>query len=144
MTKKTLAYKGAVSINQSDTNGHMNVMHYINKYELAAMNMFTDVGYTRLYAKENNLGIIILEQQIKYYKELFEDDTIYIESHISSLARKVVQITHELYNGDTKELSGTAVITYAFLNKEIRKTVLIPDSIKNKLEDLLMPQKVEK
>lgn len=138
MQKKLLSYKGAVSINQSDTNGHMNVMHYINKYELAAMNVFTEVGYTRKYAQANNMGIIILEQQINYFKELFEDDTLYVESYVSKLTAKVITLTHELYNGDTGELSGTATIVYALLDKALRKTVLIPEPIKNKLDELII------
>lgn len=142
MQKKILSYRGAVSINQSDTNGHMNVMHYINKYELAAMNVFTEVGYTRTYAKERNLGIIILEQNVKYYKELFEDDTLYIESSVSHLTPKVITLTHQLYNGDTNELSGTSTIVYALLDKAIRKTVLIPEPMKTQLEELLIQTQI--
>ena len=41
LTFERLTYKGAVLTNECDSNKHMNVMYYINKFELAEMKIVT-------------------------------------------------------------------------------------------------------
>ena len=78
--KKILTYKGAVMTWECDSNQHMNVMYYINKFENAGRNFGLNLGLQKLMSKE--VGSVVVEQNIKYIKEVFEDDLLLSLIHI--------------------------------------------------------------
>ena len=132
---KLLTYRGAVLTWECDSNGHLNVMYYINRYELAGRNLIPKIGCVKSYMQSNNYGIAVIEQHIRYLQEVFEDDLLYIESSIKGHSRKVMTFFHELKNGTTDELVGTCEIKLVILDKIARKAVIIPDHIQKKLEE---------
>ena len=79
--KKVLTYKGAVMTWECDSNRHMNVMYYINKFEHAGRNFDIELGLFKDGLSEEK-GIVVLEQNIKYLKEVFEDDLLDTEGKI--------------------------------------------------------------
>ncbi len=135
-----LTYRGAVSSWECDSNGHMNVMYYVNKYELAGRNLFVELGLTKPYMTEHNYGVAVVEQYIKYLKEVFEDDVLYIESEIEGCTEKVVTFYHELKNGTTRETVGTATLKLVIFDKYRRKAVKLPYQIMNKIIELMAEQ----
>ena len=59
--KPTLTYKGAVMTWECDSNGHMNVMYYINKYENAGRNFDLDLGLAKLLQdQKETVGIVVV------------------------------------------------------------------------------------
>ena len=61
-----LTYKGAVMSWEWDSNGHMNVMYYINKYENAGRNFDLDHGFTTLLSEEKEtVGMVVVEHNIQ-------------------------------------------------------------------------------
>ncbi len=130
---KLLTYRGAVTTQECDSNGHMNVMFYINKYELAGRNLFAQIGLTKPFLQENNYGIAVLEQQIHYLQEVFEDDILYMESQVSEVTRKVITAFHELKDGLTHKTVGTASIKAVIFDKNERKAILLPEKLKKKI-----------
>ena len=135
--KKVLTYKGAVATWECDSNQHMNVMYYMNKYELAGRNMSMEIGVTKQLMQAHNLGIVVLEQVIKYKQEVFEDDILYIESTVEGFTDKVMTFHHVLKNGITHEIIGSMIAKTIFLDKSKRKSILIPEIIKSRLEKFL-------
>jgi len=131
--KKVLTYKGAVATWECDSNGHMNVMYYINKYELAGRNFFIEAGITKQFMKDHNLGIAVVEQVVKYQKEVFEDDILYIESTVEELSNKVMTFFHVLKDGATHEISGSMIAKTVLFDKTKRKAIPVPEAIKDKL-----------
>lgn len=130
--KKVLTYKGAVMTWECDSNRHMNVMYYINKFEHAGHNTNPELGLQEYSTEE--LGIVVLEQVINYHKELFEDDIIYIESSLLDIRNKAFTILHEMYNGQTQELSATMKVVCVLFDKVNRRALPFPS---DKREDLL-------
>lgn len=135
--KKVLTYKGAVATWECDSNGHMNVMYYINKYELAGRNFFIESGITKKFMQAHNLGIAVVEQVVKYQKEVFEDDILYIESTVTALDNKVMTFFHVLKDGATHEVSGSMIAKTVLFDKTKRKAIPVPENIKNKLAEFL-------
>lgn len=126
--KKFLTYKGAVMTWECDSNGHMNVMYYMNKFENAGRNLSLEMGVSKLMSEE--IGFVVLEQNIKYIKEVFEDDLLYMESSLVSFSNKAFTMRHEMYNGLTKELVSTMDVVGVLFDKINRKAIAIPaDSI---------------
>ena len=110
---------------ECDSNGHMNVMYYINKFEMAGRNFSLEMGLTELGEKED-LGIVVLEQTIKYFKEVFEDDLLYVESSLLDVGNKAFTVLHEMYNGKTKELVTNMKIALVLFDKVNRKALPFP------------------
>ncbi len=123
--KKELTYKGAVMTWECDSNGHMNVMYYVNKFELAGRNTNVALGLTDVVGK-NNIGVVVVEQQIKYLREVFEDDLLYIESTLLEIRNKAFTILHEMYNTKSKELVSTMKVVIVLFDQVDRKALPFP------------------
>ncbi len=130
--KKALTYKGAVMTWECDSNQHMNVMYYVNKFEVAGRNTNVELGLTDLVGK-NNVGIVVVEQQINYLREVFADDLLYIESTLVHVGNKAFTILHEMYNTNSKELVSTMKVVIVLFDQIERKALPFPKDKKNAL-----------
>lgn len=130
--KKKLTYKGAVMTWECDSNRHMNVMYYINKFEHAGRHFDIDLGLFTEGASEE-IGIVVLEQQIRYLQEVFEDDLLYIESSLLEVGNKAFTVFHEMYNSRTKTLVSTMKVVLVLFDKLERKALPFPAERKAKL-----------
>ncbi len=121
---------------ECDSNRHMNVMHYMNKYENAGHSFNIDLGIAKmLHDKQETLGLVVAEQKIRYMKEAFEDDVLYIMSELIGVGNKSIKIQHHLYKALTDEHIGTMELVAVLFDKVGRKGVAIPDQIKKMLHD---------
>ena len=129
-----LTYKGAVMTWECDSNGHMNVMYYINKYENAGRNFDLDLGLTTLLSEEKEtVGMVVVEQKIQYLKEAFEDDLLYVMSELNAVGNKSITMTHKMYNGHTKEHIGTMNLVCVLFDKVNRVGLVLTPELKEKL-----------
>lgn len=135
---KICTYKGAVQTFECDSNRHMNVMYYINKFELGGRNMSMELGLNKSFLEPAHLGIAVVEQQILYKREVFEDDIIHVYSHPLEYSNKVFSVFHEMYNIEHNQLSATMLAKLVIFNMETRKAIPIPDQIRNRIEELKM------
>jgi len=109
---------------ECDSNGHMNVMYYINKFENAGRNLSLEMGVSKIMSKE--IGFVVVEQTIKYLREVFEDDLLFVESSLVNFSNKAMVMRHEMFNGITKELVSTMDVVGVLFNKTNRKAIPIP------------------
>ena len=129
-----LTYKGAVMTWECDSNGHMNVMYYINKYENAGRNFDLDLGLTSLLQEQKEtVGMVVVEQKIQYLKEAFEDDLLYVMSELNAVGNKSITMTHKMYNGHTKEHIGTMNLVCVLFDKVNRVGLVLTPELKEKL-----------
>jgi len=120
---------------ECDSNGHMNVMYYINKFENGGRSFSHEMGIFELMNEE--IGFVVLEQNIKYHQEVFQDDLLYIESHLLSFSNKAFTIRHEMYNDVSKKLISTMDAVGVLFDKKNRKAIPIPEDKKAFLNTLL-------
>lgn len=118
---------------ECDSNHHMNVMYYINKFENAGRNFNLELGLAEPMNADPNMGMVVIEQTIKYIKEVFEDDLIYIESELIDIGNKAFTINHDMYNGLTRELVSNMRLVGVLFDKKARKAMAFPTDIKEKL-----------
>ena len=133
--KKFLTYKGAVMTWECDSNGHMNVMYYINKFVNAGRNLSLEMGTSQMMSKE--IGFVVVEQTIKYLKEVFEDDLLYVESSLVSFSNKALIMRHEMYNGLTKEIVSSMDVVGVLFDKLNRKAIPIPEERRGALQKMI-------
>ena len=129
MNKSILTYKGAVQTWECDSNRHMNVMYYINKFELAGRNCGNEFGLKREFLESNNLGVAVVEQNIQYKKEVFEDDLIYVLSRAKGYSEKVMNFEHTMYDSESDQLSAVMDIKLVLFDMKLRKAVKLPDHL---------------
>lgn len=134
--KKILTYKGAVMTWECDSNRHMNVMYYINKFEHGGRNFGMEMGLWEL-EQEENVGVVVLEQQIKYLREVFEDNLLYIESSLLAVGNKTFTVLHEMYRNPQKELVCTMKIVLVMFDKLHRKSLPLPKEKRDALLEAL-------
>lgn len=129
---KQLTYRGAVMTWECDSNHHMNVMYYINKFEHAGRNfdLFLDLFKP---AEADKVGIVVLEQTIKYLNEALEDDLLYIESELVDVGNKTITCFHEMKNARSNELVASMRIVLVLFDKRTRKSMPLPSERKKAL-----------
>lgn len=130
--KKILTYKGAVMTWETDSNRHMNVMYYVNKFEHAGRNFNLDLGLQEI-REHGKVGIVVLEQKLNYHREVFEDDLLYVESSLVDIGNKAYTLFHEMYNGTTKELVSTMRVVLTLFDQVDRKAIVFPIALKERL-----------
>lgn len=124
--KKILTYKGAVMTWECDSNHHMNVMYYINKFEHAGRAFGLEMSLTELGRGKEDTGIVVIEQTIKYLREVFEDDLLYVESSLVDIGNKAFTVLHEMYDARTKKIVSTMKVALVLFDKKERKALPFP------------------
>ncbi len=127
-------YRGTVYPNQIDHMGHMNVQHYVAKFDEATWNLFTALGITSNYMKEKNRGMVAVEQKINYKAEVLAGDCIYIKSKVLEIGNKSIKFKHFMYNSETDIELATCELVGVHINTKTRKSFPLPDKIKNNIK----------
>lgn len=129
-------YKGAVMTWECDSNRHMNVMYYINKFEHAGRNLSLEFGLGKTYMQEKKIGIAVVEQNILYKREVFEDDLIHIYSNPIEYTDKVFTVFHEMIQANTNTLAATMQVKLVSFDLVQRKAISLPEVFKTNFDRL--------
>lgn len=130
-------YRGAVYPNQIDHMGHMNVQWYTAKFDEATWHLFSAVGITNHYIKDNQRGMAALEQITKYKSEITAGELLVIKSSILEVKDKTLRFLHVMYNAETEEEVASSELLAVHLDREKRKSCIFPQHIKAKCETLM-------
>ncbi len=109
-----------------DQMGHMNVQHYVGKFDEGTWNFFAELGLGRAYLAENKVGMAAVQQNVTYRRELIAGDRIEVRSGVLEIKSKTVRFVHEMRNRDTGEIAAYAEITGVFLDLETRRSHPFP------------------
>lgn len=132
-----LTYKGAVLPWHCDEMGHMNVMWYVGKFDEATRHLFSEIGITSAFMRDNNRGMAAVEQTIQYKRELLAGDIVSVHSVLLEMKDRVVRFAHEMRKADTDELAATTTLTAVHLDKIARRACAFPQDIRAKAAALL-------
>jgi acyl-CoA thioester hydrolase len=127
---QTLTYKGAVHRWHCDHMDHMNVMWYTAKFDEATWNLFTELGITPGYMREQHRGMAGVQQNTTYKEELFAGDVVEIHSEVLEVREKVIRFRHEMKNIEKGILAATTEITAVHLDRQTRKSCPFPATIR--------------
>lgn len=130
--KKILTYKGAAMSWECDSNNHLNVMYYVNKFEQGGRNFMLEMGLTEV-SENKNIGVVVLEQKINYFKEVVEDDLLFIESSLLDVGNKAFTILHEMYCSNSQELVCTMKAVKVLFDRVSRSALPFPSDKRAKL-----------
>ncbi len=128
-------YRGVVYPNQLDHMGHMNVQWYTSKFDEGTWHLFSSLGITSGYIRENNKGMAAVEQLIKYKLEAMAGDLIVIKSKVLEVKNKSIRFIHTMYNVETGDELATSELVAVHLDRVLRKTCNLPDFVKKNIDD---------
>lgn len=130
-------YRGVVYPHQLDHMGHMNVQWYASKFDEGTWHLFSLVGLTSKYIRENNKGMAALEQTTTYKAEVLTGDLLVVKSKVLEIKDKTIKFIHIMYNAETgKEVASTELVAIHLDRKE-RKSCFIPEYIREKCMALI-------
>lgn len=130
-------YRGVVYPNQLDHMGHMNVQWYTAKFDEGTWQLFSSVGITSNYIRENNKGMAGLEQKTRYKAEVLAGDLLHIKSKVLEVNDKTIKFVHTMYNSETGIVVATSELVAAHLDRNKRKACSIPKAINEKCMALM-------
>ncbi len=130
-------YQGVVYPWHCDHMGHMNVMHYVGKFDEATWVFFASIGLGGKKMRDNKKGMVAVEQTIKYKRELMPGDIITIHTELIEHTDKSIKFRHEMRNNETGDIAATTVLTGLYFDRLARKAISLPDEVKNHLQSLL-------
>jgi len=81
-------YRGVVYPNQLDHMEHMNVQWYTSKFDEATWHLFSRLGISSDYIRNNNRGMAALEQTTLYKAEVLSGDLLVVKSKGSRSQRQ--------------------------------------------------------
>lgn len=129
MSQNPITYAGVVQQWQCDHMGHLNVMHYVAKFDEATWNFFALSGFTAERMRAEKRGMAAVEQNIRYRRELLPGDVIEVRSRLVETREKVIHFIHEMINRETGEIAATCELVGICLDTEARKAAALPDGI---------------
>jgi len=121
--------------------GHMNVMWYVGKFDEATWQLFSICGLTPAFIRQNNRGIVAVEQHISYKSELRAGDLISIYSRVLELSEKSLKFSHEMRKEESAQIAATLVLTGIYIDTLARKSCPFPSEIKAKAGALIHADK---
>lgn len=124
-----LASLGVVYPWQCDHMGHMNVMWYTGKFDEATWHLLALIGLTPSYLRDRKRGMVAVQQETTYKRELVAGDLITIQSGVLEMREKVIRFYHEMLNAETRELAARTTLTGVHLDTESRKSCPFPAEI---------------
>jgi acyl-CoA thioester hydrolase len=127
--KLFVASLGVVYPWNCDHMGHMNVMWYTGKFDEATWHLLALIGLTPSYLRDRKRGMVAVQQETTYKRELIAGDLITIQSGILEVREKVIRFYHEMLNAETRDLVAKTTLTGVHLDSETRKSCPFPAEI---------------
>jgi len=136
MTGSILTYRGTVYPWHCDHMGHMNVMWYVGKFDEATWHLFSHLGLTAGFLRENGRGMAAVEQTIQYRRELVAGDLVTIHSRVLELKEKSIRFLHEMRKDEADEVAATTTLVGVCLDTAVRRACALPSFVHERAKDL--------
>jgi len=129
MTQPLQTYSGVVYPWHCDHVGHMNVMHYMGKFDEATWFFFHRIGLTRDFLTAHRRGMAAVEQRIAYERELRAGDTLLIHTSVLEARGKVLRFVHRMAIPDSDVFAALMMQTTVHLDMDLRKATPMPAAV---------------
>lgn len=127
---ETETYRGTVYPWQCDHVGHMNIMWYVGKFDEANWNLFARIGLTPSYLRKSGRGMVAVEQNVSYRRELLAGDIVEVTSSILEIGEKSIRFKHAMRNAETGEVAAICEFTGVHLDRQARKSAPFEDTVR--------------
>ncbi len=130
-------YRGVVYPWHCDHMGHMNVMWYTGKFDEATWALFSALGITPSYMREQGRGMVAVQQNTSYHRELMAGDLVLIRSQVVEVREKVLRFRHEMIKVETEEVAATSELTGVHIDRGARRACALPEEMAERARAML-------
>jgi len=121
-----------------DDNGHVNVTYYMDLYNRAGWPMFDLLGINEDYFNKRKMGIVDLENHIRYFRELHVGNNVSVHCRLIAYDQKKFHGMMIVTNNNTEEIAATVEFLALSVDLSMRKSAPIPgdvvDGLKNQVQ----------
>lgn len=122
-----------VRYGETDQMGYLYYGNYALYYEVGRTDAIRDLGLTYKAMEESGIMMPVAEVNIKYIRPALYDDLITVKTIIKEIPEgSKISFHSELYNEKGK-LLNVGVTTLAFYDPVAKKTVAMPDVLRERL-----------
>jgi acyl-CoA thioester hydrolase len=125
---------GNVTGDFTDSNGDMNVLHYLDFASLGADAIVQRIGINDSYRSQRRLGVFTAEHHLRYYSELREGDSFAVHGQFLERSTTVVHLMTFVVDQRRSKLACTLEITLIHVSLDSRRPVEIPSDISAALD----------
>lgn len=128
-------YRGTIFPWECDFFEHVNVRHYVAKFDEATWQFMANFGMTPSYFKNSKTGIFNVEHDIRYKRELFSGDLITVKSELLEVGQRYIKYRHVLIKTDINEVAAEMFVRAAHVDISTRHSSNFPKIIYDRLLD---------
>lgn len=117
-----IVYETRIPADWIDYNGHMNLAHYLQAFDLASEVLLGELGLGEGYVRTEGRSLFVAEVHLIYLRELSEGERMGVTIQALAADAKRVHLFHGLYAGDDLELAATGEFMLLHVDMATRRT----------------------
>ena len=129
-------YRGTVTDDLADYNGHMNVGHFPLQFEEGTRFLFEHLDISQAYRERTNHAIFAIEQHLTYRRELRLGEEFSIFSQVLSVRPRLFHVMNFMVRGSDHEVASTNEMLFVHVDLAARRAVPMPAEVEARLKRL--------
>ncbi len=118
--------------------GHMNVQHYVGMFDIGAFHFLSMLGFGSHDMHGRGATLVDAQHTIRFIKEQPPGSLVKIESAITRIGTKSLNIRHRMTNTETEDLAATTEIVMVHFDLETRKSIPLGEDLKERMSAWLV------
>ncbi|MDV7338521.1 thioesterase family protein [Terasakiella sp. A23] len=127
--KSIVTHRSVVQQWECDHMGHLNVRHYMAKFDDAAWNLLAELGINKKYFSERNGGVAAVDHHVTYKKEMVAGDSVTVRTHLALFEGKKFKMIHRMFDSITGDLVADCELFGVHMDQTARRASEIPKDI---------------
>lgn len=124
-----VTHRSTVQQWECDHMGHLNVRHYMAKFDDAAWTFLSMLGLTNQYFKKCETGVAAVDHHITYKRELMPGDCVEIRTRLALCEGRKFKLVHTLIHSASGEIAASCELFGVHMDRKERRAVPFPASI---------------
>lgn len=121
---------------ECDHMGHMNVRHYMGKFDDATWSFFSRIGLTPEFFRTSGRAMAAVEMNIDYTAELLVGDVLTITTRLLEVRPKAVIFRHQMYNGATGAPAASNRVVAVHMDRSTRRACAFAGDLLAQMQDI--------
>lgn len=137
MYRSLETYRGFVYPWSIDHVGHLNVASYTQRFDEATWHFLANLGLTPSFMTQNRRSAVAATQKTDYRREVRSGCLLHVATELLELGRTSIRFAHHMYDSETNEEVAMTELVGVFFDTEHRKSVELPDIVRERARALL-------
>jgi acyl-CoA thioester hydrolase len=132
-------YRGLVLPPECDDFGHLNIAHYVAKFDVANNHIYARIGLTASVRRQLGLACVAAENAIRYRSELRSGDVLVARSLIVGFHDPLIHFITELRKVEDTVASATFEEIACCFDLATRTSTAFPEDVGREIAKLIAP-----